>query len=183
MSTRGNIIFLETERDFNINETVLNLDKITSEPIIYIHSDMYPSGCLNWLNEFLKLPATLNRKNDINYLMSWCITYYNINVMAYYLDRNSKDINDFDSLLDYLTYETNYIFKNDFQNLKDFRGSGLYNFVAGDSEYVYIITPCHDKNLTHNFNIYVFNYEWDSDCFKCIGLFNEYTSFNEFENL
>ena len=104
MSTRGNIIFLDSEINFNINETVLNLDGVTSEPLIYIHSDMYPRGCLTWLNEFLKLPATLNRKNDINYLISWCITYYNIKEMAYYIDKSTKNIFDFKTCEDYEKY-------------------------------------------------------------------------------
>lgn len=72
MSTRGNVVFLE--------EPLANMDYISNEafcnhPTIYVHSDMYPSGALPRIDEFLQTKGARHRGCDHNYISAWFVTF------------------------------------------------------------------------------------------------------------
>ena len=168
MSTHANILILGEPIKLNKRLSKQKIRSFENENVLYIHSDGYPSNILNWLLDFLKLNGAKFRSFDKYYLMSWLCTYFNVNIMTRYLNKN-LDYSIFDK--DYKEKKEkfiNYEFKaSDFNLLNDFRGSGIFKFNEIESDYLYIITPttANPENLykldhlESYFNIYVLNYE------------------------
>lgn len=101
MATRGNIVFI-TGYEEDIEE------KINKE-CIYVHWDMYPDVALEWIQDFLRLPGAISRKNDDSYLTAWMIHYYLTN-------NKYRSLND-----------------------DDFTGIGVDSKINEWSEYIYIL--------------------------------------------
>ena len=65
MSTRGTVIFLDEKLS---NMKKLNPTKMEQFTSIYVHADMYPSGALPRIIEFLEIEGAKNRAYDYPYL-------------------------------------------------------------------------------------------------------------------
>ena len=88
MSTRGNVVFLE--------EPLANMDYISNEafcnhPTIYVHSDMYPSGALPRIDEFLQTKGAKHRGYDHSYISAWFVTFIANGLTKYGVMRNDQD--------------------------------------------------------------------------------------------
>lgn len=119
MATRGNIVFI-TGYEEDIEE------KINKE-CIYVHWDMYPDTALEWIQDFLRLPGAISRKNDDSYLTAWMIHYYLTN-------------NKYRSLDD-----------------DDFTGIGVDSKINEWSEYIYIIEPITEENKNFKITVLNYN--------------------------
>ena len=72
MSTRGTVIFLD--------EKLSNMDKLDPSKMeqytsIYVHADMYPSGALPRIMDFLEIEGAKNRAFDYPYLGAWFVAF------------------------------------------------------------------------------------------------------------
>lgn len=88
MSTRGNVVFLE--------KPLANMDYISNEafcnhPTIYVHSDMYPSGALPRIDEFLRTRGAKHRGCDYSYISAWFVTFIANGLTRYGIMRNDQD--------------------------------------------------------------------------------------------
>ena len=72
MSTRGTVIFLD-EKLSNMNK--LNPSKMEQYTSIYVHADMYPSGALPRIMDFLEIEGAKNRAFDYSYLGAWFVAF------------------------------------------------------------------------------------------------------------
>lgn len=142
MSTRGNVVFLNywTIEEMKENNKTIDFENLTenSEEMkncyeIYIHSDMYPSGALPDLQEFLKMKGARHRGTDTSYLSAWFIAYSCMNQIPYTLA-----MTDFDKYRD--TSKTRKCFGN-MKKSRDWFGVGLQNELSDWAEYTYVIVP------------------------------------------
>lgn len=88
MSTRGNVVFLEkplANMDYISNEALCNY------PTIYVHSDMYPSGALPRIDEFLRTRGAKHRGCDHSYISAWFVTFIANGLTRYGVMRNDQD--------------------------------------------------------------------------------------------
>lgn len=167
MSTRANILILDDAIDLKVNKKISKkqLNKFKNENVLYIHSDGYPSGLLNWLIDFLNIEGVQYRAGHGSYLISWMATYHNITKMSKYLidfekkENKSLNFNEKWELRDHYKFN-----ENDFKYLEDCRGSGIYkiDLEAWDIDYNYIICPSPKSeniykfyDIEEHFNIYV----------------------------
>ena len=124
MSTRGNILFVDnfwlkdsgiTEEDIINNSRYLE-GAIENSYKIYVHSDMYPSGAIDDLQEFLRLDGAKHRATDSSYLSAWFVGWKCLDMSRW--TRSFSD-RDFDA-----QKNRNPSLKN-FKESRDFFGIGL----------------------------------------------------------
>ena len=185
MSTRGNVVFInfwtmERMREENKNIDFQNL-KENSEELeycnkIYIHSDMYPSGALPNLQEFLKMSGAKHRTTDSSYLSAWFVAYSCMNMIPYTL-----------AMTDYEKYRNTEKTRKCFTNMKksrDWFGVGILNELSDWAEYTYVIVPNISINENryefdkHNFDIYIYDGALDN----YITVINSDVSYKILEN-
>ena len=121
MATRGNIVFV-TGYEESIEEEL-------NKECIYVHWDMYPDTALEWIQNFLRLPGAISRKNDDSYLTAWMIHYYLTN-------------NKYRSLDD-----------------DDFTGIGVDSKINEWCDYIYIIEPLNNEEKNFKITVLDYNLE------------------------
>lgn len=179
MSTRGNVLFVDhywLDENKITKEDIINDHKVLTGVIensykIYIHSDMYPSGALNNLQEYLQLDGAKHRATDASYLSAWYVGWECLEMSRW--TRRFTD-NNFDA-----KKCKNPSLKN-FKESRDFFGIGLLNEPTDWASYSYIILP---KTPLKN-GIY----QYDENSFDILifngGKFKEYLGeFNSEDNL
>ncbi len=167
MSTRGNILFVNhfwlekneiTVKDIINNNRCLT-GAIENSYIIYVHSDMYPSGALDDLQTFLQLHGAKHRATDTSYLSAWFVGWKCLDMSRWtrrFADRN------FDA-----QKCKNPSLKN-FKESEDFFGIGLLKEPSDWASYSYIVLP----KITVKDGIYQYNENsfdiliYDDGCFK-----------------
>ena len=161
MSTRGNILFLNNyylENEGIKKKDIKKINKwsdiLNNGHQIYVHSDMYPSGALPMLQEYLQTDGAKNRAFDSSYLSAWFVVFKGLKMLPYTVgmttDKNFTEI-------------TNPSMKN-FKESKDYFGIGLMTGPAYDSDYSYVVAPLGEKYKTdkNSFDIYVFEGVYDN---------------------
>ena len=152
MSTRGNIIFVDhfwLKNNGITKEDIINSSRCLEGAIensykIYVHSDMYPSGAINDLQEFLRLDGAKHRATDTNYLSAWFVGWKCLDMSSY--TRRFAD-NEFNA-----SQDKNPSLEN-FKKSKDFFGIGLLSEPTDWASYSYIIIPnISVKNERYQFN-------------------------------
>ena len=88
MSTRGTVVFLEKPLE-NMNR--INDSDFSNYPTIYVHSDMYPSGALPRIDEFLQTKGAKHRGFDSSYISAWFVTFIANGLTKYGAIRNDQD--------------------------------------------------------------------------------------------
>ena len=162
MSTRGNVVFIDdyivNERQLHDNLINLNLSDVlrtANYHSIYIHSDMYPSGALADLQEFLQLDGAKARAADTNYLSAWFVGWYCLQMSKWTRRFHDQNFN--------VEKCKNPSLKN-FKESKDFFGIGLQHELNDWCDYTYVILANqpkeYNKRYESNFDIYI--YEGDS---------------------
>lgn len=121
MATRGNIVFVTGYEE--------SIEEETNKECIYVHWDMYPDTALEWIQDFLRLPGAISRKNDDSYLTAWMIHYYLTN-------------NKYRSLDD-----------------DDFTGIGVDSKVNEWCDYIYIIEPLNNEEENFKITVLDYNLE------------------------
>lgn len=140
MSTRGNIIFVNywylEENEISVDDIINNKRCLTgaleNSYKIYVHSDMYPSGALNDLQEFLQLDGAKHRATDTSYLSAWFVGWKCLNMSKWtrsYADR------------DFEPHKCKNPSLKNFKESKDFFGIGLLHELSDWASYSYIIVP------------------------------------------
>jgi len=176
MSTRGNVVFVsrwtieELEKYFVIDyPKALTTKGEESEVLkncykIYIHSDMYPSGALPDLQEFLQMTGAKHRAQDTSYLSAWFVGWKCMDMLPY-----TRRMEDGKSHYQECTNPS----LEDMKKSDDFFGVGLLNELSDWADYTYVIVPnteeahkkaeteCH-KNYyrctdENSFDIYIFS--------------------------
>ena len=180
MSTRGNVVFaskyfIEDKQmegmDFHFIKA--NDELIKNSYCIYVHSDMYPSGALKDLQEFLNLDGAKHRATDTSYLSAWFVGWKCLD-MSKWTRRMSDREFDTDKC-------KNPSLKN-FKESKDFFGIGLLNEPSDWASYSYLIVPEIRGDYHHyeknSFNIYIYD-----GCFdKYVAKINSKDILDFFEN-
>lgn len=184
MATRGNIIFVDhwfleeeniTKNDIIKNKTILN-EAIKNSYKIYVHSDMYPSGALDDLQEFLTLDGAKHRAHDTSYLSAWFVGWKCLD-MSRYTKRFEE--REFDPSKD-----KNPSLEN-FKKSKDFFGIGLMREPTDWASYSYIILPktpiengCYQYNK-NSFDILIYD---GGEFNKYLGEINSEDTLQEIQN-
>ena len=173
MSTRGNVLFVDhfwleeskiTEEDIINNSRYLE-GAIENSYKIYVHSDMYPSGAIDDLQEFLRLDGAKHRATDSSYLSAWFVGWKCLDMSRW--TRSFSD-RDFDA-----QKNRNPSLKN-FKESRDFFGIGLLQEISDWASYSYLIIPniVEEKGRyqfdENSFNILIY----DGDFRKFLGLIN-----------
>lgn len=167
MSTRGNVIFIskwymnENELDENdFKNLTIDCDTIKESYKIYVHSDMYPSGALPDLFEFLNMQGAKHRCGDTAYLSGYFCAYQAFRMLPYTRAMGNDDFNPQDC--------TNPSFE-DMKQSRDWFGFGIIKEPSEWVDYSYVIVP---KNMDYytkvdesNFDIYI--YDGGLDKFIC----------------
>ena len=179
MSTRGNVIFLNNWyiEDENVGEEYFSNLSMNSEILkrshhIYVHSDMYPSGAIADLQEFLRMDGAKHRATDTSYLSAWFVGWKCLDMSKWtrrFGDRDFKVENC-----------KNPSLKN-FKESKDFFGIGLQREPSDWVSFSYAIAPVvsivddkysYDKN---SFDIYIY----DGCLEKFLGKVNSETNIDK----
>ena len=173
ISTRGNVLFVNhfwledsgiTEEDIINNSRYLE-GAIENSYKIYVHSDMYPSGAIDDLQEFLRLDGAKHRATDSSYLSAWFVGWKCLDMSRW--TRSFSD-RDFDA-----QKNRNPSLKN-FKESRDFFGIGLLQEISDWASYSYLIIP----NIIEENGMYQFDENsfdiliYDSDFRKFLGLIN-----------
>ena len=180
MSTRANVLFLDNWNkddfdEFKYKTIDENAKCIKEARNIYIHSDMYPSGAIPVLHEFLNLNGAKARGNDSEYLSAWYVAWNVNNQIKYCMDvpyeewkseefRNQKRGND------------------DIKQCRDFRGIGISNCIHGDVSYVYVVDYVEKgyfENEESYFDIYIYKYDYDIEAFRHLAIVDTRDSLDE----
>lgn len=187
MSTRGNVIFVNYWNIENIEENrqidygkELVEDKEDSAILencykIYIHSDMYPSGALSDLQEFLQMQGARHRGTDTSYLSAWFVAYSCMNMIPYTLQMSNID--------KYRNKTPNKTFSN-MKKSRDWFGVGLLTGLSDWAAYTYVIVPkIAIKGERYNFkktsfDIHIFAGALD----KYLGVINSKDDIKSLEN-
>lgn len=180
MSTRGNVVFasqyfIEENQmegmDFHFIKA--NDELIKNSYCIYVHSDMYPSGALKDLQEFLNLDGAKHRATDTSYLSAWFVGWKCLDMSKWTRRMNDRDF-DVDKC-------KNPSLKN-FKESKDFFGIGLLNEPSDWASYSYLVVPeirgdyhNYEKN---SFNIYIYSGDFE----KYLAKINSKDILDFFEN-
>lgn len=157
MSTRGNVVFIDDyvtkERQLHdnlINLNLLDVLRTANYHSIYVHSDMYPSGALTDLQEFLQLNGAKARASDTSYLSAWFVGWKCLDMSKW--TRRMNDEN----------FKPEKCKNPSLKNLKesrDFFGIGLQNEINDWCSYTYVILA-HSKNhlerYDSTFDIYIY---------------------------
>ena len=162
MSTRGNIVFANR---YYIKEKELTEDDfkkvkpkswfVKKSHNIYVHSDMYPTGALSDLFEFLKMDGAKHRAGDESYLSAYFTGFKVMNMLKW--TRRMSDRN-FD------VQKCTNPGLDDMKASTDFFGIGLLNELSDWANYSYLIVPklisehyinhrCYQEN---SFDIYIY---------------------------
>lgn len=88
MSTRGNVVFLEEPLE---NMNYISNEAFYNHPTIYVHSDMYPSGALPRIDEFLRTRGAKYRCCDYSYISAWFVTFIANGLTRYCGIRSDQD--------------------------------------------------------------------------------------------
>lgn len=161
MSTRGNVIFLNNylfKKQYELSEKDISKifsyeykELIDKSHCIYIHSDMYPEGALNELQDFLTMDASKYRAGDTSYLSAWFVGFKCMKLIPFARAISSR------KRLEYTKIPKTF---NEMKKTKDFLGIGLTNGPDDWNDYQYIVIPNEIdryKNESKNsFDIYVF---------------------------
>lgn len=99
MSTRGTVIFLEEPLE-NMNR--ISDSEFNNYPTIYVHSDMYPSGALPRIDEFLQTKGAKSRGCDSSYISAWFVAFIANGLTKYGTIRNDQDESPLESGLRYI---------------------------------------------------------------------------------
>ena len=180
MSTRGNVVFAsqyfieENQMEgMNFHFIKANDELIKNSYCIYVHSDMYPSGALKDLQEFLNLDGAKHRATDTSYLSAWFVGWKCLDMSKWTRRMNDRDFN--------VDKCKNPSLKN-FKESKDFFGIGLLNEPSDWASYSYLIVPEIRGDYHHyeknSFNIYIYD-----GCFdKYVAKVNSEDILDFFEN-
>lgn len=162
MSTRGNVVFLDDyvvkERQLHDNLKNLKLYHVlryANYHNIYVHSDMYPSGALYDLQEYLQLDGAKARATHTDYLAAWFVGWKCLDMSKWTRRMGNRDFQ--------VENCKNPSLKN-LKESKDFFGIGLQCELNDWCNYTYVILAHqpeeHSKKYESNFDIYI--YEGDS---------------------
>lgn len=184
MSTRGNIIFVDhwfleeeniTKNDIIKNKTILN-EAIKNSYKIYVHNDMYPSGALDDLQEFLTLDGAKHRANDTSYLSAWFVGWKCLDISRYTRRFEEREFDPHE--------DKNPSLEN-FKKSKDFFGIGLMREPTDWASYSYIILPktpiengCYQYNK-NSFDILIYD---GGEFNKYLGEINSEDTLQEIQN-
>lgn len=188
MSTRGTVIF--AEREF-LNMGKLSEKELYYEQSIYIHSDMYPSGALPRLVEFLTTQGAKSRAFDSSYLGAWFVGFIvnkqTLGNMEWDYDEPQEDgFKLIDEIRKDLTtakrklkkfveenkekhiraYQVRNAMGLDTNKLmkkcRDFNGIGLWMGLNNDCDYTYVIIPKGERFLREvTFKIYIYDSNYE----------------------
>lgn len=154
MSTRGNILFVNhfwlEENDINKTDIIENTrcleGAIENSYKVYVHSDMYPSGALEDLQEFLQLNGAKHRATDTSYLSAWFVGWKCLDMSKWTRRFANRDFDPQKC--------KNPSLKN-FKESEDFFGIGLLQEPSDWASYSYIVVPkivVKDNIYQHNEN-------------------------------
>ena len=182
MSTRGNVVFANnwyiedkelTVKDFiNVRPKSWFIKKSYS---IYVHSDMYPSGALPDLQEFLQMNGAKHRATDPSYLSAWFCAYQAFRMLPFTRSMTDRDF-DYKNCKN-PSYE-------DMKKSDDWFGFGiLQNGLSDWAEYSYLIVPKieikgqrYDRENS-SFDIYIYD-----GCFnKFLGMMNTESDIDDYK--
>ena len=162
MSTRGNVVFASRYyiEEKNLSESNFMRIKSAKNRLIknsykiYVHSDMYPSGAMKDLQNFLRMSGAKHRASDTSYLSAWFVGYKCLDMVPY--TRRMGDSN-----FDYENCTNPSL--EDMKESKDFFGIGLMQETSDWAEYSYLITPkltttgnYYPNSEENSFDIYIF---------------------------
>ena len=184
MSTRGNILFVDhfwlQENEITIDDIVNNSrcleGAIENSFKIYVHSDMYPSGALDDLQQFLRLKGAKHRATDTSYLSAWFVGWKCLD-MSIWTRRYADD--------NFVPEKCKNPSLKNFKESEDFFGIGLLHEPTEWANYSYIVIPNipNTKDVykydEHSFDILIY----DGYTFKnLLGIVNSEDNIDEYTN-